>query len=292
MSEIVYRDWDKARLDAQVNLRARWPEHADFIARWGRDSATVRARTLAYVDLAYGVSPGERLDLFPVPGAERAPVVAFIHGGYWQALDKGDFSFLAPPLIDRGIAFASLNYDLAPKVGIGRMVEQVRAALQFLHDHAGRHGLDPGRIVVAGHSAGGHLATTALDRAWPPERGLPRDLIKGGLSLSGVYDLEAMRQSYHQAVLRLDADSVARLSPARSLPEDAGPLLAAVGADETEEFRRQQDELLAAWRARGLTAGTVDLPGRHHFDVVDALGEPDHPLFAALVELAERGRVG
>ncbi|MDZ7714311.1 MAG: alpha/beta hydrolase [Rhodovibrio sp.] len=289
MAEIVYRDWDRARLDAEVNLRARWPEHADFIERWARDSAAVRGRRHGLIDLAYGASPGERLDLFPVPDAERAPLLAFIHGGYWQALDKGHHSDLAPAFVDRGIAFASLNYDLAPKARIGDMIGQVQSALAYLHDHAGRLGLDPARIFVAGHSAGGHLAVSALDRAWPASRGLPRDLVKGGLSLSGVYDLEAMRLSYHQAVLALDADDVAAWSPRRAPPQDAGPLLVAVGGQETNEFLLQQDEFLAAWRAAGLRARAVDLPGRHHFDVVETLADPAHPLHAALVQLIETG---
>ena len=289
MAEIVYRDWDQARLDAEVNLRARWPEHADFIDRWARDSAAVRGQRHGLIDLAYGPSPGERLDLFPVPGAARAPVLAFIHGGYWQALDKGHHSDLAPAFVDAGIAFAALNYDLAPKATIGEMIQQVRGALAYLHDHAGRLGLDPDRIFVAGHSAGGHLAVSALDRAWPPARGLPRDLVKGGLSLSGVYDLEAMRLSYHQAVLALDADQVAAWSPVRALPADAGPLLAAVGGEETNEFRLQQDEFLNAWRAAGRRARTVELPGRHHFDVVETLADPDHPLHRALTGLIESG---
>ncbi|WP_200344054.1 alpha/beta hydrolase [Rhodovibrio sodomensis] len=291
MAEIVYRDWDRARLDAEVNLRARWPEHAQFIERWARDSAAVRGRRHGLIDLAYGSSPGERLDLFPVPGADRAPVLAFIHGGYWQALDKGHHSDLAPAFVDRGIAFAALNYDLAPKARIGDMIAQVQSALAYLHDHAGRLGLDPARIFVAGHSAGGHLAVSALDRAWPPKRGLPRDLVKGGLSLSGVYDLEPIRLSYHQAVLSLDADEVAAWSPMRALPADAGPLLLAVGGDETNEFRLQQDAFRDAWQAAGLRARIVDLPGRHHFDVVETLADPNHPLHAALVDLIERGEL-
>ena len=251
----------------------------------------MRGRYGCLVDLAYGPSPGERLDLFPVPAAQRgdtrAPLVAFIHGGYWQSLDKGDFGYLAPALLDRGIAFASLNYDLAPRAGIPDMVAQIRRALAWLYDAAAQYGIDRERIFVAGHSAGGHLAATALDRAWTAEHDLPEDAVKGGLSISGVYDLEPMRLSYHQSVLQLDADTVEDYSPLRCLPRNAGPLLLAVGADETREFLLQQQAFAAAWRGAGLRAAEVDMPGRHHFDAVDAMGEPDHPLFAALLRLVE-----
>jgi arylformamidase len=291
MAAPIYRDWDQAQLDAQMNLRARWPEHPQVFARWAEDSRAVRAGTRALTDLAYGESPGERLDLFPVPGAARAPLVAFIHGGYWQALDKGDFSYPAPALLARGVAYASLNYDLAPKAPIGRMVAQVRRAVAWLHANAAAHGIDPDRIVLAGHSAGGHLALTALDRSWPAEHGLPGDVVKGALSISGVYDLEPVRLSYHNAVLGLDRADAQALSPLRRIPRDAGPALLSVGGEETDEFRWQQDALEAAWRDAGLRVATVGLPGRGHFDAMDAISEPGHPMLEALVRLADQGEL-
>ena len=291
MGEALYRGWDRERIDAELNLRARWPEHADFFARWAAESRGVREQLghRGLVDLAYGSSTGERLDLFRPEDADRAPILAFIHGGYWQSLDKGDFSHLAPPFLEAGIAFASLNYDLAPKARIGDMVAQIRRALAWLYGHAGDYGLDRDRLYVAGHSAGGHLALMAMDGSWPAEEGLPPDVVKGGCSISGVYDLEPLRHSYQQPVLRIAPEDVEPLSPLRRVPAAAGPLVCAVGDEETEEFRRQQDELLAAWRKRGLDALAVALPGRHHFSAVDALGESDHPLHAAVRALVREG---
>lgn len=285
MTEFVYRDWSRERLDAELNLRARWPEHVDIFARWARDSRAVREHRQALIDLAYGESPGERLDLFPVPGRRDAPLVAFIHGGYWQSLDKSDFSYLAPALLDEGIAFASLNYDLAPKATIAAMVGQIRAAIAWLHRHAEAYGIDRDRLFIAGHSAGGHLAVMTLGRDWPEAQGLPADVVKGGLSVSGIYDLEPLRLSYHQPVLRLDPEDVAALSPCRALPRAAGPLLLAVGGAETEEYLRQQAEFAESWRAAGHTATVVDLPERHHFSAIDAMSDPGHALFAALREM-------
>jgi len=276
----LYRGMDRAEIDRQLNLRARWPEHTEFLARWAADSAAARARLGGHVDVAYGPSAGETLDLF-LPSrlsAAGAPVLAFIHGGYWQSLDKGDFSHLAPPFIESGIAFASLNYDLAPKVGIAEIVAQIRRAMLWLARHAGDYGIDAGRIFVAGHSAGGHLAVMALATDWPAPDGR---LVRGACSISGVYELEPVRLSYHQDILHLDAATVQTMSPLRQVPARAGPLILAVGGDETAEFLRQQEELVAAWRAGGLAVRVVDLPGRQHFSAVDALAEPDHPLYVA-----------
>ena len=227
-------------------------------------------------DLVYGTGAAETLDLFlpAVPGP--APLHVFIHGGYWQGLDKGDFSYLAPPFVEAGIAFASVNYDLAPKVGVGDIVVQVLKAIAWLTEAAPAHGVDPERIFVAGHSAGGHLAAVAMGA----------EPVKGGCSISGIYELEVMRLSYHQEVLKLDPETVRAMSPLRNLPERAGPLICAVGSEETEEFLRQQDEMVAAWRGQGLDARVVDLPGRNHFSAVDALGDTSHPLFAAVRDLA------
>ncbi len=289
MTAKVYRDYDQAALDGQLNLRARWPEHTEYFARWAEQSAAVRRQFGGRLDLAYGPSEGQKLDLFVPAGFDRAPLLAFIHGGYWQSLDKGDYSYLAPPYVAAGIAFASLNYDLAPAVSIEDIVAQIRAALAWLYRNAGDLGLDRERLFVSGHSAGGHLTAMAMATDWRVQAGaeadLPANLVKGGCSLSGVYDLEPLRLSYHQAVLKLDPEMARRMTPLGHPPRRAGPLILAVGSEETDEFLRQQDEYAASWRRAGLPLQVVDLPGRNHFSAVDALGETDHPLFAAVSAL-------
>lgn len=276
MPQGLYRGMDRAEIDRQLNLRARWPEHTAYLARWAADSAEVRQRLDGHLDLAYGDTAGEKLDLFlPEPGPPRPPLLVFIHGGYWQGLDKGDCSYLAPAFLQAGIAFASLNYDLAPMVTVAEIVGQIRRAIPWLARHAETYGFDGERMFVAGHSAGGHLAAMALITV--------ADTVKGACSVSGVYELEPVRQSYHQDVLNLDTETVKTMSPARLLPKPSGPLILAVGSEETEEFLRQQEELAAAWRAQGLPVQVVDLPGRNHFSAIDALGEIEHPLFAAVL---------
>jgi len=287
MTAKVYRDYDQAALDGQLNLRARWPEHAEIFARWAEQSAAVRRRLGGRIDLPYGPSDGQKLDLFVPAGGGRAPLLVFIHGGYWQSLDKEDFSYLAAPYVAAGMAFASLNYDLAPAVSVEQIVAQVRTALAWLYRNAGDLGVDPDRLYVSGHSAGGHLTAMALATDWAAggQAGLPADLVKGGCSISGVYDLEPVRLSYHQAVLNLNPEMARRLTPLGDLPKRAGPMILAVGSEETDEFLRQQDNYAAAWRDAGLALQVVDLPGRNHFTAVDALGETDHALFAAVSAL-------
>jgi arylformamidase len=278
----VFRDYDQAALDGVLNLRGRWPEHARFFQRWADDSAAVRERLPCRLDLPYGPTPAETLDFFPAAGGAAAPLLVFIHGGYWQGLDKGDFSYLAPAFVEAGIAFASVNYVLSPAGTVGTMIDQVRRALAWLHRHAGAQGIDPGRIVVAGHSAGGHLAAMALSTDWPafaPE--LPADLLAGGCAISGVYDLEPIRLSYHNKVLNIAPGQAQPWSPLHCLPRRAPPMLLAVGSEETAEFLRQQAEYAAALQARGVPCREVPMAGLHHFNAVDALGDRRHGLHEA-----------
>ena len=285
MAQALYRGMDRAAIDRQLNLRARWPDHEETFARWARESADIRANLACRLDLAYDAGPGGSLDYFPARGGP-GPLLAFIHGGYWQSLDKGDFSYLAPAFVEAGAAFASLNYRLAPDAKVGEIVAQIRRSLAWLHRQAGALGFDPGRLFVAGHSAGGHLAVMAAAIDWARKGpGLPADTLKGVCSVSGVYDLRPVRLSYHQEVLDLTAEEAEALSPLLHIPERAPPLICAVGSDETEEFLFQQDRLVEAWGARGLNARVVDLPGRQHFTAADALGDPGHALFQAVCSM-------
>jgi arylformamidase len=292
MGELRWRGYDRAALDRQINLRARTPEHASYFERWARDSAAARARLAMQCDLAYGDAPGERLDFVPAGGTgdgAGAPLVVFIHGGYWQGLDKGDYSYLATPFVEAGVAFASLNYTLAPAAPIRQMVEEVRRAIVWLHAQAGRLSVDRRRIVVSGHSAGGHLAAMLMVTDWSAH-GLPAGALAGACAISGVYDLEPISKSYQQEVLRLDAGTVGDCSPQRLTPAaPPAPLLLAVGAEEPEEFRDQQADFAAHWRGVGGAVDEVPLPGRHHFSAVDALGESGHPLHAMVTRLARTG---
>ena len=273
----LYRNYDRAGLDAQYFLRGRVPEHPEYFRRWAEDSAAVRGSRPCRLDIPYD---RERLDLFPARRA-AAPCLLFIHGGYWQALDKSDFSFLAPAFQDAGITLAVVNYTLAPKAGMDEIVRQNRAAVAWLYRNAREIGIDPERIHVAGHSAGGHLTAMALATDWAAFE-LDRNPVRGACAISGLYDLEPIRLCYLNDVLGLDAATAQRNSPLRHLPKQSPPLILSVGTGETDEFLRQQESFAAAWRASGLPLEIADQSGDNHFDVVGRLGQQS-PLHQAVM---------
>lgn len=280
----VYRDFDQAALDAQYDMRRAVPDHQAFFDRYAADSAAVRARLPGRIDARYGDHPLDTMDVFPAAHAHGpAPALVFIHGGYWFAFDKHYFSYPAPAWTERGVAFASINYPLCPHVSMDELVAHVRASIRWLADNAAGFGIDPGRIFVTGHSAGGHLTAMAL---CDPDR--PAGVV-GGLSISGLFDLEPIRLSYLNQHLRLDEGQAARNSPLRLLPGAAPEQLFCVGGAETPEFHRQQAEYHAAWTARGLPGGVVEAPGAHHFSVVDGLADPGSAMFRAVLRRLRPG---
>ena len=262
-----------AWFDAQYNNRARIPEHLQILAEWAERSAAARAALPATLDIAYGRDPAERLDLFPA-ATPRAPVLVYIHGGYWRALDKADASFIAPPFVAAGAAVVVTNYALCPAASIEEIVRQQREALAWVWRHAAELGGDAGRIVVAGHSAGGHLAAMMLATDWPAvDPRLPADLVKGALSLSGVFELEPLRHApFLASDLRLDAAAAERLSPI-ALAAPKRPLFALVGGDESEEFLRQNTLIAETWGPAAVPVCEA-VTGRHHMSVLRELAEP------------------
>jgi len=278
MGTRLYLDYDQAALDAQYNLRAAVPEHADYFRRWAEASAAARERLDGHLDLAYGDHPKQTLDYFPAAD-NAAPILAFIHGGYWQSLDKSDFSFPAPAWLERGVSFASLNYPLAPEAGIPEILESCRAAVLWLWHNAYALGADRGRIFLAGHSAGGHLATMLLATDWTSFGALPPDLVKGACSVSGVYDLEPIRLSYQNPILKLDAGTARAMSPFHARPPQDRPILLAVGGAETPEFLRQQEAFAQAWSAAGAQVDRLVLDRLNHYAAVNCLADPQSAAF-------------
>ena len=260
--------------DAQYNNRARIAESATILQHWAEASARAREQLGGQLDLAYGRDASERLDVFPAanPGA---PVLVYIHGGYWRMLDKRDQSFVASAFVVAGAMVVLPNYALCPAVRIEHIALQLVQALAWVHRHAAEYGGDPSRIVVAGHSAGGHLAAMLLACDWRAvAEDLPPDLVHAALSISGLFDLEPLRHAPFLAPdLRLSAASARRLSPALMMPPPRGRLVAVVGGDESEEFLRQNALIGRAW-GPAVVPVCEAIPGRHHMNIVDELADP------------------
>jgi arylformamidase len=267
------------------NNRAAVADHPRWLAYFPDASAKARAALAPKLDLRFGPGPKETLDLF-LPPARAKGTFLFLHGGYWRMLDKSDFSFVAPPFVARGYAVALANYDLCPDVSIAAIVDEARHAVTWLAREGAAHGANPDRIVVGGHSAGGHLAAMLFTTDWAA-LGLAREPIAGAVSLSGVHDLAPMVQFSFNADFRLDAAEAARLSPVFMTPRSRVPLVLAVGADETSEFIRQTRILWDAWPAnRPPGAGApLIIPGRHHFNVVVDYAEAESALTQATLAL-------
>jgi len=267
-------DRDPVWLEAQYNNRARVSDHGQVLARWAQASELVRQRSVAHLDVAYGDGPGETLDLFPTD-APAAPVLIFIHGGYWRSLDKADHSFVAPSFTADGALVVVVNYALCPTVTVEHIVMQMVRAVSWVWRHAEAYGGDPSRIALAGHSAGAHLAAMLMCCRWKVvAEDLPARPLSGALAISGLYDLEPLRQTpFVQADLQLNPASVGRLSPAFFPRPKSGKLYAAVGADESDEFLRQNRLIRDVW---GPTAVPVceTLPGSNHFNVLNSLVDP------------------
>jgi arylformamidase len=270
----------------EYNMRARVPDHAEIFAQWARQAEDYRAEALkrdcAELGLSYGDTPRQIIDLFLPAANAAAPLALFIHGGFWRAFDPSSSSHLARGLNARGIAVAVVGYDLCPIVTIGDIIVQIRRACIFLWQRLGR------RLVVSGHSAGGHLAAAMVASDW---RALypkaPPDLVPAAYAISGIFDLAPLLNIPVNQDLRLDAESARQVSPL-FWPIASGLVLdAAVGDLETSEFKRQSSTIVDTWRGRGAQTHYAEFPG-NHFTVLDALTDPASAMVVRIAELAQR----
>jgi arylformamidase len=273
---------DQAALDALFNNRARWPQDAATVVEsWAKAGEATLALPGWRCDVPYGPGPRQTLDILVPPrkDARRAPLFAFIHGGYWQMLEKKHVRGLAGAFAARGIAFATIEYALCPDVSVEAIARQIQAAFAYLWREAPRLGCDPQRIHVGGHSAGGHLATMLCTMADLPVRPA------GCFSVSGVYDLAPLRRSYQQPVLRLSAREVAANSPLSLRPLPGTPVRVTVGSDELGAFLGQQADLVANWRGAGAKVEVVPATGLNHFTIVEKVADFRHPIGKAALAM-------
>ena len=280
----VWRDYTQEELDFNYNQRMIVPDWEAYFEHNRRESERVRAALDCRLDVAYGPSADEILDVFPAPRA-GAPVVVYIHGGAWTRTHKDSNSYQAEAFVGAGVCFVSVHFGLVPSVTLDEQVQQNRTAVAWVRRNAREFGADPERLYVAGHSSGGHNAGMMITTDWERAFGLPKDTIKGALACSGIYDLEPARLSARNEYLRLDDAGVDRNSPIRRIPEAGCPLVVGYGEREHVEFRRQSIEFAAAWRGRGNPCREFDLPGLNHFQVGQQLANPDGPVLNAMFEM-------
>lgn len=279
---MLYRNFaTQEELDEQYDT-GRTVSNAGFYADlYERESDLLRSERDHELRVPFGPTLAEHVDVYPA--GDNAPVLVYVHGGYWRARTSREFGFVVRGPGSRNVATVVPNYALCPDVSIDEIVRQARAALAWTCKNAHSFGGDPERIHVAGHSAGGHLVAMLLSTDWEGEYGLPSDIIKGATVISGLFDLAPFPYTFLQPKLQLTWDQVRRNSPILHLPDGAPSLLVAYGGDETDEFKRQSEDFLGAWRSKGLSGERLILPGKNHYDVIDGFLDAGSPLLSEVL---------
>lgn len=274
-----WRSWPRERLEREYSPSSTIPALSAEIAGYQAASGAAR-RAAPPITIAYGSRPSETIDWFSPPGPGSHPVLIYIHGGYWQELSKNESAFMVTDLLREGIGVAVVDYQLAPAARLESIVDQCAASANHMLGQAADLGADPGRIVVAGSSAGAYLAAMVLGRV---------DRLAGGVLLSGIYDLRPLVGTYINDPLGLDESRAAALSPLGRPMRSLAPLVVAVGENETSEFHRQTDEFAADRRSRGHPVVELRAVGRHHFDIPYDLGNARSALGRHSLGLLRRG---
>jgi arylformamidase len=266
--------------EAEYNNRARVPEHPALIAGWARDAQAWREQQ-RFRTISYGPGARHTIDVFPSRG--EGDLVVFIHGGYWQALDGSFFSHLAAGLNAHGVGVAIPSYDLCPQVSIDDIIAQMRMAARALAPLSRR-------LVVSGHSAGGHLAACLLATDWRSlDPSLPQDIVKAAYTISGLFDLGSLVKTSVNNALGLDEAAARRASPLFWPAPSHGSLDAVVGGDESAEYHRQSRIIVDAWGRAGTETRFAEVPGANHFTAIAPLADPASAMTQRLLELAVRG---
>jgi len=280
----AWRNWPLVRIEKEYSPSSCVPSIEPFLAEYALRSRKAEQALVCQKDLQWGDKPDETLDFFPAASRE-APLLVFIHGGYWQELSKNESLFAAADCVANGIAFAAINYTLAPKAGVETIVDQCRRAVAWLHGQAGALGFHRDRLYLSGSSAGAHLAAMMLLKGWQHTAGMTDDAIAGAILLSGVYDIEPLVGTRVAAPLNLTTADAAGLSPMRLGLGRPVPTIVAWGENETSEFKRQSRSYAARLQAADFPVLVFEVAGANHFDIVLGLADRETVLGRATLEL-------
>ncbi|MBT5051395.1 MAG: alpha/beta hydrolase [Rhodospirillaceae bacterium] len=284
--EKVFLDYTQEQLDWQYDHSKRFPNTSAVQDERNAASELARAKVKGLYDVPYGDHPDEVVDIFPVENADKAPVVVFYHGGAWTRGSKNGYSAPAAAFVPRGVAWVATEFTKVPDGTLGNQVRQNRDATAWVYNNAETYGFDRDRIFIAGHSSGGHMSGMVLVTDWEKQYGLPKDLVKGATAISGMYDLEAVYLSYRNTYLGLSDAEWRESSSIFQIPKNCGiPLLIGCAENDTQEFHRQPEEFLKAWKEAGNEGEFIHLMGRHHFSGSMCYSDADHELFHKMCKM-------
>ncbi|HEU4617973.1 MAG TPA: alpha/beta hydrolase [Gammaproteobacteria bacterium] len=287
---LVFLDYDQRELDAAYDQAAWAHNQREVGQRVAQKNAAARRRLGEPRRFSYGDTDAERLDVYTTQQLD-APIGVYIHGGSWRFGDAAGCAYQAEMYVDRGAHFIALDFTnvVATEGDMRPLAEQVRRGVAWVYEHAERFGGDRDRIYVSGHSSGGHLAAVVHTTDWHKDYGLPRDVVKGGICASGMYDLYPVALSSRREYVTLPTDVVEALSPMRHIDRISAPLIVAYGTAETPEFQRQSRELAAALEEAGKSAALVVAEGYNHYEIAEDFGHPYGPLGRAILEQMSLG---
>jgi arylformamidase len=274
----VWMDMDQVELDAAYDQRFYAPLVGQILKRYASGSEAVRARLGPPRRESYGPSEVEKLDIFRTKRA-KAPIFVFIHGGAWLRGEAKDYAFPAELFVNAGAHYVALDFIAIEPAGgdLRRMAEQVRRGIAWVYKNAASFDGDPDRLYIGGHSSGGHLCGVALVTDWQKDFGLPADTVKGGLSMSGMYDLKAVRLSKRSSYVKFTDEMEHAMSSQRHLDLLRAPVVVTYGGDETPEFQRQSRDFAAAVKAAGKPVELIAAPNYNHFEIAETLANPYGP---------------
>lgn len=283
---LVWMDMDQVELDAAYDQVAYAPMIGQIQKRFASSSETVRAHLGAPKRFAYGPTPAEGMDVYPAK-TPNAPVFVFVHGGAWLRGEAKDYAFPAELFVNSGVTFIALDFTGIGAVNgdLSAMAEQVRRGIAWAYKNVASYGGDASRFYVGGHSSGGHLAGVALVTDWQKDFGLPADFVKGGLLMSGMYDMKPARLSKRSSYVKFTDAMEHSMSALRQLDKLRAPIIVTYGGFETPEFQRQSRDFVAAVKAAGKPAELVAAPNYNHFEMCESLGNPYGPNGRAALKL-------